>query len=59
MDRVKFNYPPNVAIRYITEWRKRIEEDDKADVQLKKVMEDVATLCNVGVRHLKFNKKTE
>lgn len=53
MEAIKFNFPPTVAQRYIEEWRKQVEADPKADDRMKKVMQDVCTLCDLAAKHLK------
>ncbi len=54
MKKIEFNYPPAIAKKYIDEWIKQIERDDKADERIRKIMADVATLCDLAIKHLKF-----
>lgn len=58
MEAIKFNFPPSVAKRYVDEWKKQVEGDKEADDRIKKVMQDVCTLCDLAVKHLKFEPET-
>lgn len=52
METINFNFPPTIAKRYVEQWKNKIANDEKADEKLKKVMDDVCTLCDVAIKCL-------
>lgn len=59
MKAIKFNYPPAVAQRYIEAWRKQVEAAPGSDDRIKYLTQDVCTLCELAVRHLKSEPTKE
>lgn len=52
MKTIKFNYPPNVAIRYVEGWRKKMDSDPDADVRMKMIMQDICKLCHIAIANM-------
>lgn len=57
--KVTFNFPPTIAKRYVMQWKEQVLKDEKADEQLKKIMQDVCTLVEVGIKALKNDRSNE
>lgn len=57
MQTIEFNFPPTVARHYVDEWVKHVEQDEKADGQMKKILQDVKTLVDLAVKQLKVETK--
>lgn len=52
MEKVQLNFPPTIAKRYIAEWVKQSVNDQKADDNTRKILQDIKTLADIGFSHL-------
>ena len=58
MEPIRFNFKPDVAAQYVDKLVEQVNADEKAEPQLRAVVEDVRTLVKFAISHLTPVKAT-